>query len=352
MGARAQASEDAARARPWAEKLWSALRSWDEYGALDVVESALDSGLDVESVLLDVIGAAQHHVGIEWAANRMSVADEHTATAINERAVAALPIPRPENERGRIVVACVDQEWHGLPARILAETLKLRGWRVDYLGAQVPTGHLVGRLHRSHPDVVCLSSSLPTRLPVAHGAITACQATGVPVMAGGAAFGHDGRYARSLGADGWAPQARAAADQLAAGIPARPAAPRLTVHDLPHLEDQEYTYVSLSASRLLAYVLDGLEERFPAMREYSVHQRDRTEEDLAQIIDFLAAALYMDEPDIFSGFLLWTAEILEARHVPARSLAPALDLLAEDLRDFPRALVMLDAGKRNLPSAL
>ncbi|MYT68175.1 MULTISPECIES: cobalamin-dependent protein [unclassified Streptomyces] len=351
IGARAREATGSERAQPWADKLWNAVRSWDEYDALDVVRGALDAGLEAESVLLDVIGAAQHHVGIEWAANRMSVADEHTATAINERAVAALPTPRPADERGRITVACVDEEWHALPARMLAETLKLRGWRVDYLGAQVPTGHLVSHITRSNPDLVCLSSSIPTRLPMAHQAITACQGAGVPVMAGGAAFGHDGRYARILGADTWASEARSAADQLAHALPTRPQVPRLTVNDLPHLEDQEYTYVSRSSVRLLAHTFDGLEERFPAMKDYSDDQRERTEEDLGQIIDFLTAALYMNEADIFTGFLAWTAEILEVRHVPARSMLPALDLLAEQLRDYPRALHILHAGKMTLASA-
>ncbi|RAJ39976.1 methanogenic corrinoid protein MtbC1 [Kitasatospora sp. SolWspMP-SS2h] len=351
VGARAQEAADREQARPWADKLWSAVRSWDEYAALDVVESALDAGLEAESVLLDVIGAVQHRVGVEWAANRMNVADEHTATAINERAVAALPVPRPDGSPGRITVACVDEEWHALPARMLAETLKLRGWRVDYLGAQVPTGHLVAQVRRADPDLVCLSSSIPTRLPMAHRAITACQAAGIPVMVGGAAFGHDGRYARLLGADAWASEARSAADRLAAALPARPYAARLTVNDLPHLEDQEYTHVVRSAVGLLEHAFDGLERRFPAMRDYTDDQRERTEEDLGQIIDFLGAALYMNEPDIFTGFLLWTADILEVRHVPARSLLPALDLLADQLYDYPRALHILNAGKTTLATA-
>ncbi|MEV1048723.1 cobalamin-dependent protein [Streptomyces sp. NPDC049916] len=351
VGARAKQAADREDAHAWAQKLWDAVRSWDEYAALDVVEGALDAGLDAESVLLDVIGAAQHRVGIEWAANRMSVADEHTATAINERAVAALPVPRPDGAKGRIMVACVDEEWHALPARMLAETLKLRGWRVDYLGAQVPTGHLVAQVRRADPDLVCLSSSIPTRLPIAHQAITALQAAGTPVMVGGAAFGHDGRYARLLGADAWASEARSAADNLAATLPDRPKNPRLTVNDLPHLEDQEYTHVVRSAVQLLERTFDGLEERFPAMRDYTDDQRDRTEEDLGQIIDFLGAALYMNEPDIFTGFLAWTAEILEVRRVPARSLLPALDLLADQLYDYPRALHILDAGKTTLATA-
>ncbi|MCF3963395.1 cobalamin B12-binding domain-containing protein [Streptomyces fuscigenes] len=334
-------------AEEWADKLWAAVSAMDEYSALDTVAGALDAGLDAESVLLDVIGAVQHRVGIEWAANRMSVAEEHAATAINDRVLAALPIPRPDpaTSRGRVLVACVDQEWHALPARLLTLTLRLRGWHVDYLGAQVPTGHLVAHIHRTGPSVVCLSSSLPARLPVLHAALTSCQAAGVPVMAGGLALGHDGRYARLLGADGWAPDARAAADRLAAGpLPAPPPAHQAAA-DLPHLLDQEYTLVTRDARRLVKETLLRLADRFPAMRSYDDEQKERTAEDLAHIVDALSTALYVDDDDLFTDFLLWTAEILTARGVPARALLPGLDLLEEQLHDFLRARRLLRAGR-------
>ncbi len=348
VGARLSAPHDDGASAPWADRLWTAVRAGDEYAAVDVVTDALAAGLDPESVLLDVIGAVQHKVGIEWAANRMSVAEEHAATAINDRVIAVLPARRPAAGRGRITVACVDQEWHALPARLVSETLRLRGWQVDYLGAQVPTAHLIGHVHRTGPDAVCLSGSLPTRLPLAHSAITAVQAAGTPVMAGGLAFGADGRYARLLGADAWAPDARAAGDRLAVGPPTRPVPARQTIDDLPHLGDQEYTLVAGSSTRLVRDTFERLERHLPAMRDYSDEQRERTAEDIAHVVGFLTAALYVDADEIFTGFLVWTAEVLTARRVPARSLLPCLDLLEEQLHDFPRARRILGAGRSAL----
>ncbi|MER0443706.1 B12-binding domain-containing protein [Streptomyces sp. Edi4] len=336
---------------PLAEALWEAVFAGDEYTATGLVQGALDEGYDPECVLLDVIAPVQAKVGEEWAANRMSVAQEHAATAINDRAVAALsthPAARAITERGRITVACVDGEWHALPARLLAEVLRLRGWRVDYLGAQVPVSHLVAHLHRTGPELVALSSSIATRLPTAHATITACQATGVPVLVGGAAFGPGGRYARLLGADAWAGDARSAADHIEKGPLARPHPDRRQLDDLPHLEDQEYTLVTRTRTTLVRAVLRGLEEAFPAVRQYSDLQRERTAEDLAHIVDFLATALYLDDADLFTGFLTWTAAILAARGVPAQSLPPALVLLAEELKDFPRARRVLRQGTDRL----
>ncbi|MCE7080976.1 B12-binding domain-containing protein [Streptomyces sp. ST2-7A] len=335
----------------WADRLWEAVWHGDERRAGDATLAALDAGVGPETLFLDVVGAVQRKVGEEWAANRMSVAREHAATAINERVITALarhPAVHREPTRGRITIACVDGGWHALPGRLLGEVLKLRGWRVDHLGARVPTAHLISRLHLTGPEVVALSGSIATRLPTAHATITACRAAGVPVLVGGAAFGPDGRYARMFGADMWAPDARIAADRLDAGLPPHPAPPHQAVDDLPHLTDQEYTLVTRSASRLVREILTGLEERFPPMREYSRARHRRTAEDIAHIIDFLAVALYTDDDDLFTGFIHRTAGVPATRGVPAHSLPPVMDLLTHRLKDLPRAVRLLDRGRHTL----
>ena len=323
------------------DRLWGAVVDHDEYAAAATVFTAVEAGTAPEDVLLEVIAPVQHRIGSEWAANRLTVAQEHAATAINDRVIAALahhPATRCSGDAGRVTVACVDGEWHALPARLLAEVLRLRGWQVDFLGAQVPTPHLIAHLHLHGPDAVALSCSIPTRLPTAHAAITACQASGVAVLAGGAGFGGDGRYARLLGADAWAPDARSAATCLRGTFPRVPASPtHQPIDDLPHLADQEYTMVSTTAGQLVGMTIDKLAQRFPAMAGYSEQQRRHTIDDIAHIVDFLAAALYVDDDELFTGFIGWTAEILTARGVPASSLNPALEIIASELIDFPRA---------------
>lgn len=330
------------------EQLWNAVLDGDEYAAAAAVFAAIDRGVSAEDVLLEVIAPVQHRVGTEWAANRITVAEEHAATAINDRVIAALahhPASAPTTTCGRVTVACVDGEWHALPARLLAEVLRLRGWQVDFLGAQVPTPHLIAHLHRTGPAAVALSCSIPTRLPTAHAAITACQAAGVPVIAGGAAFGPDGRHARRLGADAWGPDARVAADLLGRGLTRdHHRSAHQPIDDLPHLGDQEYTMVGRTAPQLVKATVGDLEDRFPAMRTYTERQRQHTTEDIAHIVDFLATALYLDDDDLFTGFVTWTADILAARGVPATSLHPALESLQAQLVEFPRTQRLLDAA--------
>jgi methanogenic corrinoid protein MtbC1 len=330
------------------ERLWSAVSGGDEFSAAATVLAAVDAGLDPESALLDIVAPVQARVGAEWATNSISVAQEHTATAINDRVIAALahhPAARREPHLGRVAVACVDGEWHALPARLLSEVLRLRGWQVDFLGAQVPTPHLVAHLHQRGPDALALSSSIPTRLPTAHATITACQATGMPVIAGGAAFGFDGRYARLLGADAWAPDARTAAELLLGGLASPSATPaHSAVDDLPHLVDQEYTLVSRTAAQLVRTTLGEV----PEVAGYTARQRQHAAEDVARTVDFLATALYVDDDTLFTEHMRWHAEILTARAIPTAVLRTALGALRAQLTDFPRAARMLAASIRCL----
>ncbi|MGS2648581.1 cobalamin B12-binding domain-containing protein [Streptosporangium sp. G12] len=341
------AGDTAADLREAVERYLEHIGRADEFAAIDLVLGLLGEGVDAERLLLELIAPAQRRVGELWAANEWSIAREHGATAVSERAVAAIAARvRPEPTRGRLTVACADGEYHALPTRLLAEVLRLRGWRVDFLGASVPGPHLITHLHQTGPDAVALGCALPTRLPRAHATLTACQAVGVPVMAGGAGFGPDGRYARLLGADAWAPTADVAADRLERGDltgPPRPA-------DAPaHLADEEYTHLTRRRAELLTRAMETLARAYPPMAAYDLHQLDATAADLGHLLDFLSAALYVDDAPLFTGFIGWTGAVLAARGVPTEALTVGLRVFHDELRDFPRARHMLVQGIEAAP---
>ncbi|MFG2054721.1 B12-binding domain-containing protein [Micromonospora sp. NPDC048930] len=313
----------------------------DEYAAVEVAIGLLEAGVPAERVLLDLVAPAQAEVGERWARNDWSVAQEHAATHISERVVAAVTAyvgPRPT--RGRIVVACMDGEWHALPARLVAEVLRLRGWQVTFLGASVPAAHLVSYLHRYDADVVALACALPMRLPYAHRMIEACRRSDVPVVVGGRGFGADGRWARVLGVP-WAPDAPHAAELVADERALRTAPP----DRLDHLADDEYASLVKRRGELIDSALADLRERVPSVRHYTPAQLDSTVSDLGYLLDFLGAALYVDDETLFTEFVEWLVTILTSRDVPAGAVGLTLDHYGRQLRDFPRAGRFLDRAR-------
>jgi methanogenic corrinoid protein MtbC1 len=109
-----------------------------------------------------VIRAAQAEIGRLWQTNAITIAQEHMATAISHLALAALfEKYRPRAPNGHtVVVACVEGELHEFPARLVADELDVAGFEVRFLGASVPTDHLLTFIAREEPDLVVLSATL------------------------------------------------------------------------------------------------------------------------------------------------------------------------------------------------
>jgi methanogenic corrinoid protein MtbC1 len=332
---------------------WSAVERGDTAEAVRIAVGRTDEGASLAEVLDGLVCAAQAEVGRRWAANEWNVAQEHRATGVSEEVVAALAARRavggegkPGRVAGSIVVACADGEWHSLPSRVLATTLRGAGWDVTFLGASVPARHLAQLLHDVGPDVVALSCALPTRLMHARQMIEVSRAAGVPVLVGGRGFGPEGKWGLTLGGQRWAPTASAALELLES-------------EDLPSFVSPAPPMQQPDAAAALlqehhgAIVERAMEAMIRAVRDvaaYDEQQVDRTREDVAHIVDFLAAALYVDDETVFTDFVLWLVELLEARSVPRRTLLAGMSLVGSAMTEVgastPRAAAMLDAGRR------
>jgi hypothetical protein len=111
----------------------------------------------------------------------------------------------------------------------------------------------------------------------------------------------------------------------------------------------EYTHVVRSRAALISAALRRLVAAYPAMRDYDQRRMDATAEDMAHVVDFLTAALYVGEPQIFTDFVAWAAGVLQARQVPPVALTFGLSAVRDQLSDYPAALAMLDEGAALLP---
>lgn len=318
----------------------------DEQAAIGLAHHLLETGATPEDILLRLIAPVQADIGELWARNQLSVADEHVASYINERVTVACAATERPRRPDRLVVACPDGEWHTLPSRLLAETLRLRGFPVSFLGASVPSAHLASYLEQHEPAAVLLSASLSVRLPSARRSVMAAQQAGVPVLCGGHGFGSTARWALRLGADAWAADAVDAAAVLEDGPPRRAIPAGLDQ------ADDEYARLLTERPDLVKSTLTALEQRFRPMRSYTGWQREATVADLGHLTAFLAAAVYVDDEALFAQFVAWLVDLLAVRNVPPASVDLALEHLQDTLADRPRSTRMLTAGRAVLRDRL
>ncbi|CAN5181720.1 cobalamin B12-binding domain-containing protein [soil metagenome] len=292
--------------------------------ASDVVLELLDEGTPVERITTEVLAPAQVRVGQLWEQGRWSVSDEHAATAVTETALSALAAAasrRPAGPGRHVVVACAEGEWHTLPARMAATVGAADGLRVTFLGPSVPADHLGRRLAAGDVDLLALSCTLPPNLLGAASCVRAAHDAGVPVLAGGRAFGDTPRRAHAIGADGWAASPAALTQ----------ATPELT-HGDPVIPP-EAVLLDTVDDRTISLAYDLLVGAFPRLSRVAPYDQARTREDLRWMARFTGAAVLTDDASVLEEFLTWLCGLLDGP-VPADVIAESARVVAEVVESF------------------
>ncbi len=321
-----------------------ALERGDRSAAVGQVRGLRRAGHDLLEVIQQLLVPAQLRIGELWASDTWSVAQEHAATAISESVLGSLALEReaqarPGREQPSLVVSCVEQEWHALPALMVAEHLRADGFGVSYLGANSSAQGLVRHVHETGPSAVLLSCSLSSFLPLVRRQVEAVRETGTPVVVGGSAFDAEGRRARTLGANAFASTASGLGD-LVRGLPTAvgPAAP------LTHRGAEE-SYVVFGDREALA------DEAGRLLRSELVPGGARPEwervldDQLPHLVGCVAGALVADDPRIVGDALAWAEVVLSHRGAPDVVGLALRQALLGALHDVPEAARLLTATR-------
>lgn len=176
-----------ASARRYSEAALAGRAEEAEKVALD----CLVEGMSVITLYERVISPAMALIGELWEAGAMTIADEHLASALNMKVMASVYgmglAARPLRDAGRVVLAGVEGDRHGVGLRMAGDVLELAGFEVLYLGENVPTEQIVRSVDANRPGLVAIA--VPTIAAVAAGreAIAALRDRfgGLPILVGG-----------------------------------------------------------------------------------------------------------------------------------------------------------------------
>ena len=199
-------------------RLADRLVAGDVNGAWSIVEGALLAGAPA-TVYTEILAPALRSLGEGWESGRLSVAEEHRATALALGIVGRLgPLFRRRGRRrpGQVLLAGVEGDSHVIPLMMVADMLRAGGFEVVHLGADVPVSTLVP-FAAVTPQLraIGLSASTDASAVRAAGVIAALRERvgDLPIVLGGPAVGSEAA-ARSAGADGWARDAAGALELI------------------------------------------------------------------------------------------------------------------------------------------
>lgn len=185
--------------------------------ANQLVSELMQQGKTLSDVSVELMQPAMYEVGRLWQTNKITVAQEHLATATTQyilsKAYAEAEFANPNNRRAAI--ACVEHNYHSLGARMVSDAFETQGWDVNYLGENNSAQILIETLDLSPVDILGLSISLQDQVDTLAdtvGLLRSELGSRCPVIAiGGLPLNAIPGLALKFDVDAWFPDARAAA---------------------------------------------------------------------------------------------------------------------------------------------
>jgi methanogenic corrinoid protein MtbC1 len=190
----------------------------ERHKANALVQELVRMDYSVQDIYLEIFHESQYEIGRLWQANKITIAEEHYCTASTQLIMGQLyPLifATPKNDLV-FVGACVGGELHELGVRMVSDFMELAGWNTYYLGANMPVKSVVETLIKEKANVFGLSVTMSFHIKEAVDLIKAIKdeplCAGVKIVVGGYPFIVDDQLWRTIGADGFARNAKEAVE--------------------------------------------------------------------------------------------------------------------------------------------
>ncbi len=186
-------------------------------GTKSLTEQAIAEGVAPEKILHDGLVPGMNVVGDKFRNNEYYVPEVLIAArAMNS----ALDILKPllaqneDNYRGKVVIGTVKGDLHDIGKNIAAMMLEGAGFQVIDLGVDVSPEKMVEAVRQNKPNILGMSALLTTTMTYMKETISALEKENLrdklKIIIGGAPITED--FARTIGADGYAPDASTGAE--------------------------------------------------------------------------------------------------------------------------------------------
>ncbi len=184
---------------------------------VDLTEEAIDDGLLPQDILDQGLMAGMDYVGVEFKAGNMFVPEvlrSAKAMQTSMEILKPLLVKTGAKSTGKVLLGTVKGDLHDIGKNLVGMMCEGAGFEVHDIGKDITPEAFVDAVKSYQPDIVGMSALLTTTMRVMGHTIKALEEAGlrdhVKVIVGGAPVTQS--FADQIGADGYAPNAAAAAD--------------------------------------------------------------------------------------------------------------------------------------------
>jgi 5-methyltetrahydrofolate--homocysteine methyltransferase len=183
----------------------------------DLTEEAIDEGLAPQEILDKGLMAGMDYVGVEFKAGNMFVPEvlrSAKAMQTSMEMLKPLLVQAGAKSTGKVLLGTVKGDLHDIGKNLVGMMCEGAGFEVKDIGKDIGPEAFVAAVKDYQPDVIGMSALLTTTMRSMGHTIKALEEAGlrdrVKVIIGGAPVTQS--FADQIGADGYAPNAAAAAD--------------------------------------------------------------------------------------------------------------------------------------------
>lgn len=181
--------------------------SGDKISAIKLFSDFSRTDVELKDIYKYILQPFQLQLGKLWHDNKITVAQEHFATAVSQVAMSSLYeriFSTPKNKKV-FLGTCVQGELHEFGIRMICDYMEYCGWNTYYLGANMSHNGIIQMINEKKPDIITISCAMTFNLPKVKNLIMAIKRSGIstPVTVGGYPFNLDKQLWRKLGADAW-----------------------------------------------------------------------------------------------------------------------------------------------------
>lgn len=139
------------------DRLVAAAHAYDEAAMHAILDDTL-AAFSLETVLRQLILPALREIGEEWERGTLEVGQEHFATNLVRERLLALARQWGRGGGPLAILACAPGERHDIGLIAFGLVLRARGWRILFLGADMPIATLGKTVSTTSPQLVVVAS--------------------------------------------------------------------------------------------------------------------------------------------------------------------------------------------------
>ncbi|WP_019176991.1 cobalamin B12-binding domain-containing protein [Methanomassiliicoccus luminyensis] len=201
------------------EGLKNSVIDYDQDKAKVYAIRAVNDGMDAQKAITDGLSAGMSEVGQRYEKQDMYLPE---VMAASQAMYAALNILMPHlsakddtKVMKKVVIGTVEGDVHSIGKTIVGTLLKVHGYDVQDLGADVPINTFIETAEKSQADVIAMSTLMTTTMAGMEDAMKSLKAKGIrdkfKVAVGGAPVNEE--FCRLIGADFTATNAEKAVEE-------------------------------------------------------------------------------------------------------------------------------------------